>query len=438
MTAKKLSISIFLIIFILFGAISALVHDKSEGVDIIGYDGSYAEEYAEKHNLNFEAISDSDEYIGALNLEKFEYNSDGTIVSYKGESEKIAIPTDIEGIKIKKISEKAFENANKLKSIYIPKSVTVFEPKELENITVYLYENTDLYKKLSKDETLKFEVKTIPDSYYVNFYNANIPFSYNNISDKSIDISGYNAEEKFVTIPETIDGKIVATISINALEDGIKTLVIPKSVTSINGELYSKRYDMDFLIGILIAFVGTAIAIVFVLTLRLETKEKLFLNISQLKTAYIVTALSVILATVFIFVDVVPNRAVYVAITLVYGLAIIAIIKSKTTVSVIQGVDEKNKVQMFFVKSLTVDAENLMNKANDEELKELTKKVYEAIRYSDPMSNAVLVEVEDKIEKTFADFENAVNTEDTELADYTADELLSLIDIRNKKCKLLK
>ena len=102
------------------------------------------------------------------------------------------------------------------------------------------------------------------------------------------------------------------------------------------------------------------------------------------------------------------------------------------------GIDEKIKVQTFFIKSLTVDAEHLMNTSKTTELKALAKKVYEAIRYSDPMSNAVLVEVEEKIQNGFSDFENAVNGEDFELASSTADELLSLIDIRNKKCKLLK
>ena len=43
-----------------------------------------------------------------------------------------------------------------------------------------------------------------------------------------------------------------------------------------------------------------------------------------------------------------------------------------------------------------------------------------------------------KIQNGFSDFENAVTGEDFELATSTADELLSLIDIRNKKCKLLK
>ena len=79
-----------------------------------------------------------------------------------------------------------------------------------------------------------------------------------------------------------------------------------------------------------------------------------------------------------------------------------------------------------------------MNTAKSTDLKALAKKVYEAVRYSDPMTNAVLVEAEEKIQSSFYDFENAINGEDLELSSSTADELLSLIDIRNKKCKLLK
>lgn len=438
MNAKKLSVSIFLIIFVLFGAISAIVYDKSSSVDIICYDGSYAQEYAEKHNIDCELISDSDAYVGVLNLESFDYNNDGTIVAYKGDSEKIAIPEEINGVKITKVSEKAFENAKNLKSIYIPKALATFEPKELKNVTVYINEDAKLYNKLSKDEEVKFEIETIPDSYLVDFYTTEIPFSYNNISDKSVDITKYNAEDKTVLIPESIDGKIVTTISFDALEKGVETIIIPKSVTNINGKLYSSRYDLAFLIGMIIAFVGAALAAAFVLTLKVDTKEKMFLTISQFKAAYTVTVLSVILSGIYLFVDAVPDLVIYIGVILVYALGVISVLKAKVAVSVVEQVDEKVKVQTFFIKSFTVDAEHLMSTVKTAELKALAKKVYEAARYSDPMSNAALVETEEKIQNAFSEFENAVNGENFELASSAADELLSLIDLRNKKCKLLK
>ena len=53
MNAKKITVSILLILFVLFGTISSFVYNKSDSVDIICYDGSYAEEYAANKGLNF-------------------------------------------------------------------------------------------------------------------------------------------------------------------------------------------------------------------------------------------------------------------------------------------------------------------------------------------------------------------------------------------------
>ena len=438
MNAKKISVIIFLIIFIIFGTVSAVAYDKTDSVDIICYKDSYAEEYAKKHNIDYELFSDSDAYIGILNIENFHYNKDGTIVSYSGDSEKIAIPTDIAGTEITKVSEKTFENAKNLKKIYLPKSVTEFEPKELSNVTVYMYEDTDLYKSLSKDEEVKFEVKTIADSYFVDFYSANIPFSYD-ISGNNLNLNRcYYAYKGILLIPETIDGKTVTALSFDVWDYDVDVVVIPASVTEINGKLYSDRYDLTFLIGILIALVGTIVASIFVLTLKVDSKEKLFLTVPQIRAAYIVTLLSIILAGVYMFVAAVPGWVVYIGVALVYGFAALRIVKAKAAKTYVEEIDEKVKVKTFFIKSLTVDAEVLMNATAAPETKALSKKVFEAVRYSDPMSNAALVEAEEKIQNCFNAFEAAVKAEDSEAASSTAEELLSLIDIRNKKCKILK
>lgn len=133
-----------------------------------------------------------------------------------------------------------------------------------------------------------------------------------------------------------------------------------------------------------------------------------------------------------------PNWIGIIVCLLVLAITAIAVLSAGFAASAVTNIDQRVKAKTFFVKSLTVDAEHLMNTAKTAELKVLAKKVYETIRYSDPMSNAVLVEVEEKIQNGFSDFESAVIGEDFELASSTADELLSLIDIRNKKCKLLK
>lgn len=104
----------------------------------------------------------------------------------------------------------------------------------------------------------------------------------------------------------------------------------------------------------------------------------------------------------------------------------------------VNDVEQKVKAQTFFIKSLTVDADSLMAMAKSDEMKAETKKVYEAIRYSDPMSNNALASIENQIQNEFNAFADAVKNNDIDLAKSSANELVILINDRNKKCKLLK
>lgn len=69
-------------------------------------------------------------------------------------------------------------------------------------------------------------------------------------------------------------------------------------------------------------------------------------------------------------------------------------------------------------------------------MKAETKKVYETIRYSDPMSNDALANIENQIQNEFNAFADAVKNDDITLAKSSANELEIFINDRNKKCKL--
>lgn len=189
-------------------------------------------------------------------------------------------------------------------------------------------------------------------------------------------------------------------------------------------------------IFITIAFVGQLICGFF--AFKPSDKQKIFYNIPIVTISYTGLIIMLIAGTACMAIPNLPNWVGIIVCLLVLTFTAIAVLKATFAASVVTEIDQQVKVKTFFIKSLTVDAEHLMNIAKTTELKALAKKVYEAVRFSDPMSNAALVEVEDKIQNDFSDFENAVIGEDFELASSIADELLSLVDIRNKKCKLLK
>ena len=123
---------------------------------------------------------------------------------------------------------------------------------------------------------------------------------------------------------------------------------------------------------------------------------------------------------------------------IVLAFNIIAVVKATAAIDIVGGIDKKVKEDTFFIKSLTVDAESLISRTKSENIKAECKKVYEAVRYSDPMSSAALTSIESDITIKFSKLFEAVVSEDSEVAVTLADEIIILLGDRNKKCRLLK
>ena len=123
---------------------------------------------------------------------------------------------------------------------------------------------------------------------------------------------------------------------------------------------------------------------------------------------------------------------------IVLAANVISVVKATAAIDEIERIDTKVKTQTFFIKSLTVDAGTLMASSKSEAVKAECRKVYEAIRYSDPMSNDALASVEGQITVKFAELSEAVKADDANKAIEIANEIIILVGDRNKKCKLLK
>lgn len=175
-----------------------------------------------------------------------------------------------------------------------------------------------------------------------------------------------------------------------------------------------------------------------ILFFKQDTKEKRFLNIPVINLSYTALLVSIIVGAVAMAVPFVPYWVGIILDILIVAFYAIAIISSKAAADTIENIDKKVKTQTFFIKSLTVDAETLLSRAKSDETKAIAKKVYEAIRYSDPMSNETLSSVESQITVKFNEFSNAVMEDNNPLAKTLGNELIILVNNRNKKCKLSK
>lgn len=211
------------------------------------------------------------------------------------------------------------------------------------------------------------------------------------------------------------------------------TFVTPNEIGGVS------KFSGSFWVGyifITIAFVDQ-LACAFV-AFKAENLKKFFYNIPLLSISYGGLVAMLIVGSVFMAIPVLPEWIGIIVCVIILAFNAIAIIKATAAADIVSGIDEKIKTQTFFIKSLSVDAQSLMTSAKSDELRAEAKKVYEAIRYSDPMANAALSDLDTQIERQFNSFSDAIKVEDAELAKETADALVEMVERRNQKCKLLK
>ena len=200
-----------------------------------------------------------------------------------------------------------------------------------------------------------------------------------------------------------------------------------------------EKYTASFWIGyafITIAFIGQLVCSY--IAFRSNSAQKLFYSISLIKCSYAGLIASFVVGGLCMLISPLPYWIGILVCTIVLAINAIAVVKATVVIGEVSRIDQKIKTQTFFIKSLTVDADTLMASAKSEAVKAECKKVYEALRYSDPMSSAALASVESEITVKFNAFSEVVKADDAEKVVDAAKEVIVLIGDRNKKCKLLK
>lgn len=189
-------------------------------------------------------------------------------------------------------------------------------------------------------------------------------------------------------------------------------------------------------IFITLAFIGQLICAY--IAFKADNLQKFFYNVPLIRISRIGLVLTAILGTLCMAIPNLPNWIGVILCLAVLAFTAISVIKATAAGDIVSGIDEKIESKAYFIKALTADAETLISAAKTPELRAKVKKVYEAIRYSDPMSNAALEEINEQIQNQFSVFADSVKAGDSGLASSYSDELIILIDNRNKKCKLIK
>ena len=188
-------------------------------------------------------------------------------------------------------------------------------------------------------------------------------------------------------------------------------------------------------IFITLAFVGQLFCAS--ISFKSENAQKFFYNFPLISISFIGTLIMLIIGGLTMAISAVPVWVEIVLCLMVLAFTAIAIINASVASETVSNIDSKIKAQTLFIKMLIADATTLMSKTQTTQAKEITKKVYEKLRYSDPVSNDALNSIESQITIKFKEFEGAI-IENSQNAISLGEELIILIDDRNTKCKLLK
>ena len=187
-----------------------------------------------------------------------------------------------------------------------------------------------------------------------------------------------------------------------------------------------------------IAYVFTAVA--FALQIAIwkfafkgaDTLKSKFLGIPLISVGITYLIIQIIVFAIFMVFPIVPTWIAIVVYALILGISAICLIGTETGREEINRVEEKVEKKVFYIKSLQVDIEMLASTETDDGTKIALTKLAEKIRFSDPMSDEALVDLEAEITAKVKELKTAENKAGIITV------LDSLITERNKKAKLLK
>lgn len=162
-----------------------------------------------------------------------------------------------------------------------------------------------------------------------------------------------------------------------------------------------------------------------------ELKSK-FLGFPVVHIGIVYVIIQTVVFAVFMFVPTLPAWSAIVVCSIIAGVSAVCMISADAGRNEIERVEAKVQKKVFYIRELQSDVELIAAAETDTETKAALTQLAEKIRFSDPMSNEQLADLENKISTKVLELKTAANKVEI------ITELTSLLDERNKKCKILK
>lgn len=165
---------------------------------------------------------------------------------------------------------------------------------------------------------------------------------------------------------------------------------------------------------------------------RNESLKSKFLGFPVVHIGIVYLVIQSITLATFLFIPTLPIWSAVVACAAIAGVFAVCLITSDVGRSEIERVSAKVQEKAFYIKQLQADVELLSGAETDAATKSALTQLVEKIRYSDPMSNEQIADIENRITAKIAELK--FSTDKVKIID----NLNALLEERNKKIKILK
>ena len=163
-----------------------------------------------------------------------------------------------------------------------------------------------------------------------------------------------------------------------------------------------------------------------------DTIKSKFLGIPLLSVGFRYLVIQIVAFAVFIIFPALPTWIPVVICSVILGTSAICLIGTETGREEINRTEEKIEQKVFFIKALQVDVELIAETETDPKVKEELISLAEKIRFSDPVSDDALQEIDAEISNKIKELKYSENKKPI-IAVASA-----LLSERNKKAKILK
>ena len=165
---------------------------------------------------------------------------------------------------------------------------------------------------------------------------------------------------------------------------------------------------------------------------REEALKSKFLGFPVAHIGIVYAIIQTVAFAVFLFVPTLPAWSAIIVCSVIAGVSAVCMISADAGRNVIQRVEANVQKKVFYIRELQADVELITAAETDANTKAALTRLAEKNTVFRSMSNEQLVDLENKISAKVLELKTAANKEDG------IAELMSLLDERNRKCKVLK